>query len=290
MEKIERIQRICRLLLDEFAHQCSLQGLRWFVDAGTLLGTVRHGGFIPWDDDIDVIMPREDYNFLYEHGDSIFKEPFCLITSKNNFGDTLTMRLCYTESTFIYPRHLSTFYRKDGVHFDIPRGIAMDIVPLDHIPNDPNDRKKLLRFIEFLYESCTIVDTACKTNQQRLMYLHDYCKGAELYNEIMTDINSRYKEFLACTPWWTFCNSYGAFVNSKCYEEYVEKTFEGCKEKVRVPIGYDEILKSYYGEYMIEKPRNINWNLYLVDDTRSYKYYEQYTNEDIVKIIKNGGE
>lgn len=289
MEKIEKLQRISCLLLDEFIRKCNKEGLCWFVDAGTLLGTIRHGGFIPWDDDVDVVMPRKDYNFLYEHGDLIFKEPFCLLTSKNNFADTLTMKLCYTESTFIYPRHLSYFYRKDGYHFDIPRGIAMDIVPIDHVPSNLEERKKLLHLIDFIYDGCIIVDTNCRNNVQRLNYLSKYNKGAELYKEIMTDVDSKNKEFIACTPWWTFYNSRNAVVPSKCYSEFIEKTFEGCEEKIRVPVGYDDVLKSYYGEYMVEQKRGIDWCNHLIDDKNSYRYYEQYTNEEIIKIIKNGG-
>ena len=55
----------CELeILKYFRYLCAKHGLRYFITAGTLLGAVRHGGFIPWDDDIDVVMPRKDYNRL----------------------------------------------------------------------------------------------------------------------------------------------------------------------------------------------------------------------------------
>ena len=53
-------------LLNEFSKVCQKHQLKWFVHAGTLLGAIRHKGFIPWDDDIDVVMPRADYEKLCE--------------------------------------------------------------------------------------------------------------------------------------------------------------------------------------------------------------------------------
>jgi lipopolysaccharide cholinephosphotransferase len=60
-DKLEQLQRILLRLLKAFHAICEEEGLRYWLDGGTLLGAVRHGGFIPWDDDIDVMMPLEDY-------------------------------------------------------------------------------------------------------------------------------------------------------------------------------------------------------------------------------------
>ena len=80
MTELKDIQRIECLMLDEFARVCKENNLTWFADSGTLLGAIRHKGFIPWDDDVDVVMPRKDYNRLIELGNSIFKQPFFLQT------------------------------------------------------------------------------------------------------------------------------------------------------------------------------------------------------------------
>ena len=63
-------------LLNEFARVCDKYRLKWFAHAGTMLGAVRHHGFIPWDDDIDVVMPREDYERLCSIGSSEFSRPY----------------------------------------------------------------------------------------------------------------------------------------------------------------------------------------------------------------------
>lgn len=62
-------------LLLEFDRVCKMHGLRYFLAFGSLLGAIRHQGFIPWDDDMDVVMPRDDYQKLWMYADD-FKEPY----------------------------------------------------------------------------------------------------------------------------------------------------------------------------------------------------------------------
>lgn len=68
MEKMkpEEFKALTLDMMDHFAQFCEENKLRYVIDYGTLLGAVRHKGFIPWDDDIDVTMPREDYDRLFE--------------------------------------------------------------------------------------------------------------------------------------------------------------------------------------------------------------------------------
>ena len=63
---LDDIKRLQLDMLKAVARVCDRHGLRYFLAYGTLLGAVRHGGFIPWDDDIDIILPRPDYDRLVE--------------------------------------------------------------------------------------------------------------------------------------------------------------------------------------------------------------------------------
>lgn len=284
--KAKKLQRISIILLDEFIRVCNEHNLRWFIDAGSLLGVIRHGGFIPWDDDIDVVMPREDYNILYENGDNWFKEPFYFYTSKKLKAVSLTAKLKYTDSTAIHKENLNYFYRKNDKNFDFNFGIGMDIEPIDHVPNERPGRICLMHNLDFLYQNSLSFNRLCKTEAERYLILDKIRDAAETFNETMSHIDSLFSNFIACTPWWQFNNSRGKFVSSNCYDSYIEKTFEGCKQKVRVPIGYDDILKSYYGDYMKEVEDYCLYDNVIIDDERSYKYYEQFTNEEILKMIK----
>ena len=73
---MKRIWAVELDLLNEFARVCRENGLKWFAHAGTMLGAVRHRGFIPWDDDIDIIMPRKDYERLCKLAPSAFSHPY----------------------------------------------------------------------------------------------------------------------------------------------------------------------------------------------------------------------
>ena len=71
-DSLQQYQREALEILLEFQRVCTELGLKYYLTAGTLLGAVRHKGFIPWDDDIDVVMPREDYDRLVREGTTRF--------------------------------------------------------------------------------------------------------------------------------------------------------------------------------------------------------------------------
>ena len=73
---MKRIWAVELDLLNEFARVCEENGLKWFAHAGTMLGAVRHQGFIPWDDDIDLLMPREDYERFCRLAPTAFSHPY----------------------------------------------------------------------------------------------------------------------------------------------------------------------------------------------------------------------
>lgn len=127
----KRIWNVELNLLAEFADICSRYGLRWQMDYGTLLGAVRHGGFIPWDDDVDVTMPRADYERLQgimadlqEYQDCMGKYFFQTCYTDNTDNTFAKLRDCRT-----------TAICRDRKQEGRCQGIWIDIFPLDAVPD-----------------------------------------------------------------------------------------------------------------------------------------------------------
>lgn len=131
-------------LLNEFAEVCMNHGLTWFVHAGTMLGAARHGGFIPWDDDIDVVMPREDYDRLCKLAPRVFSQPyFFQCEETDNYFARTFARLRNSGTTAIIEK-------ERAYNYPFNQGIFMDVFPMDNIPADPEERKRFYKDISLL--------------------------------------------------------------------------------------------------------------------------------------------
>ena len=118
------------VLLDAIDKVCKEHGIKYYVIAGTLLGALRHKGFIPWDDDLDVALMRSDYDKLVEHAHEWFPEPFSIVAYNNDLSYPKYFAKLEDKSTTLVER----FY------LGYVGGIYMDIFPLDSVPDN-----KLLR-------------------------------------------------------------------------------------------------------------------------------------------------
>lgn len=124
-EQIKIAQRVELEILKHFADVCKREGLKWFAAYGTLLGAVRHKGFIPWDDDVDVVMPARDY-------DKLCANPQCF--EKKYFLQT---PLCEGRPFSTKLRKNGTTALRNNLVSDVIRGghhgICIDILPIDEI-------------------------------------------------------------------------------------------------------------------------------------------------------------
>lgn len=131
-------------LLAKLQSVCKKYNLTVLADSGTLLGAIRHKGFIPWDDDIDVVMLRKDYDVLLSVADKEFKDPYFFQTAyseKNYIRAHAQLRNSNTTGCTI--PDLTTSYNK---------GIFIDIFPLDNLPDDIKVRDKFIKKIRFRWK------------------------------------------------------------------------------------------------------------------------------------------
>lgn len=128
--RMKRHWALCLDLVSELDRVCHENGIRWFADGGTLLGAVRHQGFVPWDDDIDVMLPRHDYDRLLEHASS-FRGKYFLQTFETDCVCKAKARLMNLESSVLlkYEAICHKGHQEKA-------GCFIDIFPLDNIIDD----------------------------------------------------------------------------------------------------------------------------------------------------------
>lgn len=133
-EDLRKMQLIQLEMLKEVDRICKKHNIRYSIIAGTLLGAVRHKGYIPWDDDADIAMLRKDYDKFTEICEKeLDKNKFYFQDHKNTEG--------YRWGYGKLRRKNTTFIRQGQEHMPYEAGVFIDIFPLDEVPNNKLNRK-----------------------------------------------------------------------------------------------------------------------------------------------------
>lgn len=273
--KLKDFQNKLLEILKYFIHVCEENNLRYWCGGGTMLGAVRHKGFIPWDDDIDVFMPRRDYNKLYEIWESVadtHRYVLCKTDKYNNYHHT-AMNLVDINTTYI---------SKNTVNEDIIHGIYIDVIPFEGCPNGLFDR--IFQIINSILFSVYNVQRL-PDNQGRLLKI-----PTSVLLNIVNDKELRYKIWSTCE---TNMTKYD-FDKSRYVKETVT-SFKGLFRKylrtdfdtidmvfedivVKIPRGFDNYMKRIYGDYMnaiAPELRTVRYNtIEFIDLNNSYKIYK----------------
>lgn len=118
---------------------CREHNLRYYIWAGTMIGAVRHKGFIPWDDDLDIAMPRPDYDRLIEHAAEWLPKPYEMVCAENDGVYPLPFAKIQDADTTLIER----------MHLKYLGGIYLDVFPIDGVPEGAVARK--LHFARYEY-------------------------------------------------------------------------------------------------------------------------------------------
>lgn len=235
---------------------CKKHGIRFFADWGTMLGAVRHKGFVPWDDDIDIGMLREDYiRFIQVAGD-VLPEEYKLINlhTEKEFKSYLS-RVVNTDKIRLDAEHLRRFH-------GCPYVVGVDIFPIDYIPRNKEDEELQKQLILITLSAAQLVEEGEQKKKELdvlLVQIQELCNVEftdekpleQQLRELTEQLCSLYtaKDSDCVTSIMDLINGWEYRPSKKCYAESIMMPFEIIQ--VPVPVGYDEVLKVKYGDYMI---------------------------------------
>ena len=249
---------------------CNRHSLRIFACYGTLLGCVRHKGFIPWDDDVDFVMLREDFDKLIQLDESEFPSPYKLV---NRMG---LYRLYNTETTMLQ----RSFSKLDP---SICQGVWVDIFVVDAVPDDKSVFRKNYRFVKFshrLISNYKYMSFSGGTFFTKVFHLlsclvFSFIKVEALdrkINDVLRSSKIEENRYVI-----EYCiNSCRAsnidqlkLYDKHWFDEVVMLPFENIF--LPCPVGYDNILRTKYGDYMVPVKEGTMHGTVLFDLNQSYK-------------------
>ncbi len=238
---LEESKKIMFEILKSVDQCCRQNGLKYSLDWGTLLGAVRHKGFIPWDDDIDLMMPRKDFNQLKK----IFvNEHYDVLTNDDPLWGWHYIRICDNSTVVFFGPNAERIRQ---------HGIWISIFPVDNIPDNSGEWSSQQKKINFYYGLCRLKRSG-------------WTKGISIIKNIMKMVSRCLLKVVPLTylakkeEFWMCKNnskntkeSYTKIIKfykrpSYYFEKIIDLDFEG--GKFMAISHYDEYLRSLYGDYM----------------------------------------
>ena len=271
------IKKIWALQIDLYKQVekiCDRHGLKCFAVGGTAIGAVRHKGMIPWDDDLDIALPRPDYNLFLEYAQKELEQPYFLQT-------------VLTDPVFFRPHAMlrnsnTTCVGKWDQHCKCNNGIYIDIFPLDGFVDNKECHSYIQRhkFMNQLgmnnYRWKSAKNQKLKRVIVRLVSLLHYPGGnkqiylrheAECkdfpYNDYEI-VGIHFCHFLQKLPKITW--------RKEIFDSVVKLPFE--YTDIYLPVGYDEMLRKQFGDYMQFPPVETRGNKHLLEYAPDIPYKE----------------
>jgi len=247
------------ILLKKTDEAMKAAGCEYYLDAGTLLGAVRHKGFIPWDDDADICMTRENYDRFLAVGKKYFDGDFELIIpaqkGEERFYDFVP-KVIYKKAVFDKGSETDIFY---GGTYSRP---ALDIFVIDRVPDGKLAQKINTALLKVVYGLAMGHRKSIDYKKygaaegfviRILSFIGRFIplyKTARLYDSVSRRYEKKVTSYVMSTH--SAMDAFGDCYEAGWYEKGTTLEIEG--ETFPAPVGFDGILKTHYGSYMTLPP------------------------------------
>lgn len=232
-------------LLIEVDRICKKHKIRYVLDSGTLLGAVRHKGFIPWDDDIDIAMLREDYEKFCSIANQELSDPFKFETMNSRKDYPNIFGKCYNTDT--------VYKQENCTHLNICHGIFLDIFPMDNVL--PKSKVRQCRIVASLNTVRCLKQKTEKFYPRHILYIPLMLLPIRFINKIVLQQMTKYQNKqtdLVCPV----CQSGTAkpMYRRALFTDTIDGEFEG--SFFPIPKDYMEYLHGYYSNPMELPPED----------------------------------
>lgn len=262
MKKVWNIQlEMVKLLLDI----CNRNKLNIWADSGTLLGTVRNKGYIPWDDDIDMIMLRSDYDKLLEIADKEFPSPYFLQSAKNEAG--------YFRGHAQLRKSDTAAILKRDIWQNFNQGIFVDIFVYDYIPSSVQAKSEIGRKVTKMqramnarmYGSLLSKNPLLHLMSKRILKKHGGCyQYFKSVESLIKGCSNKSESLIGAIMFKSNCK----IVRKEWYNNTIYLPFEDIM--MPVPMEYDKVLTVLYGDYMTPAQAPTEHGSVIFDTDHSY--------------------
>ena len=277
-QKLHDIWNVELSLLEKLKIICQKYNLKYCASSGTLLGAARHKGFIPWDDDIDVFLPWNDYKILLEVAPKECNYPFffqSFLTEKD--GEASASRLRRSDTTGV------TKWEYDNVGPDYDKGIFIDIFPLFFVPDNEQDRIIQKESIMYFWKCIRGHDAISQKNRGKIPN-SEYEKYISYYlcvKDSMTIEEIKWSYLNSCAMGNSPSKTLGAtssrvhldtlMWDASLYNDYIDLPFEDTT--ICCPKEYEKVLDKQYGDWRTPVENGSRHEMVVIDTKTPWKEY-----------------
>lgn len=245
--ELEELKQIQMNVMDAIHEFCIEHGIKYSLAAGTLIGAIRHKGYIPWDDDIDIYLLREDYNRLIQEFPEVYNNHYQLISLERDPKWDFPYAKAYDNRTIF----------KENALVNVTIGVNIDIFPIDNIPDDEKEwrkyekwRKKVVMFSQM--QRSKMYNAKRRLGVNLIFLITHFISYFITRRKVAEYISHISQKFNKVDTQYVFENVFAAYLRRRLrrdiFAKYIDVPFED--RIYRAFEKYDEYLRMVYGDYM----------------------------------------